>query len=144
MPIANYTSSVSPAKSVGEITQMLVKAGARGIATEYDPVGRITGLTFALVYDGDTFHYSLPVRVDAVSATLKAQKVEKRFLTHDHAERVAWRILRDWVRAQMAVIETQMVSSPQIFLPYMRTSTGGTVFENWELSRALPDRAITS
>lgn len=28
MPIANYSSTVAPSKSVGEITQMLVKAGA--------------------------------------------------------------------------------------------------------------------
>lgn len=135
--IANYTSTVAPTKSVNEITGMLVQAGARGIATEYDG-GRITGLTFALVFDGDTFHFTLPVHVDKVSATLKAQKADRRFLTMEHAERVAWRILRDWVRAQMAIIATEMVSTTEIFLPYMRTSTGETVYENWETTRRLP------
>lgn len=137
MPIANYTSSVAPTKSVNEITEMLVKAGARGVATEYDG-GRVTALTFALVFAGDTYHYTLPVHIDKVLATLKAQKVDRRFLTHEHAERVAWRILRDWVRAQMAIIATEMVSTPQVFLPYMRTSTGGTVYDNWEIGRQLP------
>lgn len=137
MPIANYTSTVEPSKSVNEITSMLIKAGARAIATEYDR-GRVTALTFALDFDGDTYHYTLPVHVDKVMSTLKAQKVDRRFLTGAHAERVAWRILRDWVRAQMAIIETEMVTTPQIFLPYMRTSTGGTVYDNWEIGRQLP------
>ena len=137
MPIANYTSSVAPTKSVNEITEMLVKAGARGIATEYDD-GHVIALTFALVFDGDTYHYTLPVHVDRVLATLRAQKVDRRFLNLDHAERVAWRILRDWVRAQMAIIATEMVTAPQIFLPYMRTSTGGTVYNNWEIGHQLP------
>lgn len=137
MPIANYTSTVAPTKSVNEIIEMLIKAGARGIATEYDD-GHVTALTFALVFDGDTYHYTLPVHVDKVMATLKRQKVERRYTVREHAERVAWRILRDWVRAQMAIIQTEMVTTPQVFLPYMRTSTGGTVYDNWEIGRQLP------
>lgn len=137
MPIANYTSTVAPTKSVNEIIEMLVKAGAIGIATEYSS-GRVTALTFALTFDGDAYHYTLPVHIDKVLATLRAQKVDRRFLTTEHAERVAWRILRDWVRAQMAIIATEMVTTPQVFLPYMRTPTGGTVYDNWEIGRQLP------
>jgi hypothetical protein len=138
MPIANYTSTVAPTKSVNEITDMLIKAGARGIATEYDDGRHITALTFALIFDGDPYHYTLPVNVPKVIATLKAQKVDRRYTSFEHAERVAWRILRDWVRAQMAIIQTEMVTTPQVFLPYMRTPTGGTVYDNWEIGRQLP------
>ena len=37
----------------------------------------------------------------------------------DQARRTAWRILKDWVQAQMALLETNMVDMEEIFLPYM-------------------------
>lgn len=38
---------------------------------------------------------------------------------HEQAVRVGWRIIRDWVRAQCAIIESEMVTLEQVFLPYM-------------------------
>ena len=35
------------------------------------------------------------------------------------AERTAWRIVKEWVVAQMALIETEMVDMEEVFLPYM-------------------------
>jgi hypothetical protein len=69
---------------------------------------------------------------------LKRQRVASRYLTPDHVERVAWRILGDWIAAQAAIIETEMVTLPQVMLPYMRTDDGSTVFERYETTRALP------
>ena len=43
--------------------------------------------------------------------------------------RVAWRILKDWVEAQLALIETGMVSVEQVFLPYCQSGNGETLFE---------------
>jgi hypothetical protein len=138
MPLLNYTTGVAAGRTFGEITKDLVKAGARGIASEYDDAGRMTSMTFAIVLGGETLHYTLPVRIDAVRTVLRNQRVEKRYQTLEHAEKVAWRILRDWVRAQLAIIETEMVTLPQVMLPYLRTDTGQTVFERWQHNRALP------
>jgi hypothetical protein len=135
MALLNYSTTVPAAKTAGEVTRDLVKAGARAIATEYDANGRAIGMTFAVVVRGDTLHYSLPVRIGAVRDVLVAQKVERRYQTAEHAERVAWRILRDWVRAQLAIIETEMVSLEQVMLPYLRTDTGQTVFERYQENR---------
>ena len=44
------------------------------------------------------------------------------------ASRVAWRILKDWVKAQMAILETEMVDLQEIFLPYM-VSQNRTLYE---------------
>jgi hypothetical protein len=33
----------------------------------------------------------------------------------DQAVRTAWRIVKDWVEAQMALVETQMVSTQDVF-----------------------------
>ncbi len=63
-----------------------------------------------------------------VQAVLEKQRV-RTIITRDMATRVAWRILKDWVRAQMAILETEMVSVEQIFLPYMEAKDGRTVYE---------------
>ena len=37
------------------------------------------------------------------------------------ANRTAWRIIKEWIVAQMALIETEMVSMEEVFMPYMLT-----------------------
>lgn len=135
MSIANYSTGMAPDRSAAAITKDLVKAGARGIASEYDNAGRLMGLSFAIQLDSEVFHYTLPVRVDAVHNVLKRDRLPPKQKTREHAERVAWAIMRDWVRAQAAIIETQMVSLPQIFLPYLRTDNGLTTYERWDNQR---------
>jgi YD repeat-containing protein len=138
MALMNYTTKVPVGRTLQEITTKLVKAGARGVATEYDGHGRLVGIEFAIRHGNETLSYTLPCRVAAVREVLKRQRVEARYLTAEHMERVAWRILGDWVAAQLAIIETEMVSLPQIMLPYLRTEDGSTVFERFETTRALP------
>jgi len=36
----------------------------------------------------------------------------------DQSRRVGWRIIRQWLEAQLAIVETQMVTIEQVFLPY--------------------------
>ena len=45
------------------------------------------------------------------------------------SQRISWRILKDWIEAQLALIETEMVSLDQVLLPYMTTDTGHSVYE---------------
>ncbi len=48
----------------------------------------------------------------------------------EQAGRVAWRIIKDWVDAQMAIVETEMVTIEQVFLPYMLMKDSGyTLYE---------------
>jgi len=137
MPLLNYTTTVAVAKTLAEITKRLVLVGARGIAQEYDG-GRLVGLEFAIQVGPEIVSYRLPCRTTAVRDVLKRQRVAARYLTPDHVERVAWRILGDWIAAQVAIIETEMVTLPQVMLPYMRTEDGSTVFERYQTTRALP------
>mgnify|MGYP001561850363 CR=1 FL=1 len=59
---------------------------------------------------------------------LKNQEV-KRANEEDYCYRVAWRDIRDWVLAQMALYETAMVEMPQIFLPFATDSQGQTIYD---------------
>lgn len=61
---------------------------------------------------------------DGVWQTLVQQnrkgKVPLRFATKQQADRVAWRIIKDWIEAQMAIVEAGIVSLDQVMLPYMQ------------------------
>ena len=59
--------------------------------------------------------FRLPANVNKVWAVLNNQRVRTN-VSEEMAYRVAWRILKDWVRAQMAILETEMVNIEQIFL----------------------------
>ncbi len=46
------------------------------------------------------------------------------------AVRTAWRIVKDWVEAQMALVETQMVTTRDVFLPYAVMRDGRTLSQH--------------
>ena len=121
MPILNYTTKVSVHDSVGEIQKQLAKHGARRIMQEYDENGMVTTLSFQIETPAGFRAIRLPSNVDAVMKVLNRQKVKA---DRAQAERVAWRIIKDWVEAQMAILETEMVQMDEIFLPYMLDNTG--------------------
>ena len=60
----------------------------------------------------------------------------------DQARRTAWRILKDWIQAQMALLETNMVEMEEIFPPYM-LSGEQTLYQALQANqfRALPSGA---
>lgn len=129
MPLLNYTTSVPVARTIGQVQALLVEAGARSISTSYDDVGRPIGVSFAIELPVGLQSFVLPVSAKKVEAVLGRQKVAPRYSTPEHAERVAWRILKDWVEAQLAIIRTEMVTFDQVMLPYMTTDDGRTVYE---------------
>ena len=42
---------------------------------------------------------------------------------------MAWRNIRDWVMAQLALYETEIVDMPQVFLPFATDQKGQTLYE---------------
>ena len=126
MPLLNYTTKVNVYATLGEIQGILVKHGAKKIMQDYDDSGHIVALTFGVDTPAGPRGVRLPANVDAVHKVLAKQKVK---CDREQAERVAWRIVKDWVEAQMAILESEMVQMDQIFLPYMVNDKGQTVFE---------------
>lgn len=68
----------------------------------------------------------LPAAVDGTLRVFAAQKIKA---DREQAEMTAWRNVRDWVLAQIALIESCDVPMQQIFLPYMADDRGRTVYE---------------
>ena len=56
------------------------------------------------------------------------------------AERVAWRILKDWIEAQMALLDIQMVKFEEVFMPYIVDKHGRTLFEKLEEQQFLIEK----
>ena len=129
MPILNYTTKVDVFVTLGEIQSRLVKHGAKKIMQDYDDRGRLSALSFLINTPAGPRGIRLPANVDAVQNVLIRQKVK---CDREQAERVAWRIVKDWVEAQMAILESEMVQMEEIFLPYMVNGTGRTFFEEYK------------
>ena len=59
---------------------------------------------------------------------LELQQV-RRWDDEEYVYRVAWRNIRDWVMAQLALYETEIVDMPQVFLPFATDQKGQTLYE---------------
>ena len=137
-PIANYSTTVSAMKSVGEIQGILVAHGATAIMTNFEN-GEAQGLSFIFPTQFGDIPFRLPANIAKVELVLNKQRV-RTTVTREMASRVAWRILKDWVRAQVAILETEMVTIDQVFLPYMDVGGGKTLYQRMiDNKLALPE-----
>lgn len=126
MAILNYTTKVSVNQTVNEVHSILVKAGANAILNEYDLQGNISGVKFRLELKGEQIFYVMPINVNGVTNALKK---DKKYRDEPHSRRVAWRIVKDWIEAQMAIVYAGMAEVPQVFLPYAQTDNGESVYQ---------------
>lgn len=128
-PVLNYTTKIPATKTIGEVQELLVKHGASRIAVDYTD-GNASGLTFAVTTAHGLRLFSLPVDVDAMQRLLKDRRPTggisvAAFHSRAHAERVAWRVIKDWMAAQLTLVATEMASLDQVMLPYLHTDQSG-------------------
>jgi len=143
MGLLNYTTKVSVDTTIGEIQRLLVKAGARSIMVDYDEHGEPVALAFQVQTKIGQAAYRLPANIDAALTVLLKQHKHRAGHTatpnRAQAARVGWRILKDWVEAQMALLETRMILLDEVMLPWMVTASGQTVYQLFEQQQlALP------
>lgn len=135
MAILNYTTTIDAFKTASEIEYILMKHKAKSIMKTYEGES-IVGLSFLIDTGIKQIPIRLPVRVEECLKVLqKEKKLSPRSnikATREQAERVAWRILKDWVEAQMALLDIEMVKFEEIFMPYIETNNGHTIYERLE------------
>lgn len=130
MPLLNYTTKIDAFKTISEISQLLAKAGASAVMHDYDDNGAIVALSFKIKLNDNEIAFRLPTDWHPVLQVLERQNgVSRSLQTKDQALRVAWRITKDWIAAQVAFIETMMVTTAQVFLPYAVTANGQSLYE---------------
>jgi len=124
MALKNYTSTVSASKSISYIETKLAQNGASQILKLYDEEKRVSGICFIIPMNGFDMPFKLPARVKECEKVLlnnlsRRARPETKKRISAQAERTAWKILSDWVEAQMAMVELSQVELIQVFLAYV-------------------------
>jgi len=135
------TTEVPAERSAAEITSLLVQSGARRISTDYAEA-KVVGIHFVLTVANREFTFELPARVEPLyrllvkqrpfNANFRSSRSQYEQDMQAMAERVGWRQLFRWVQAQLAMIQTGMVSSHEVFLPYLITGRNRTMLQEFE------------
>lgn len=118
MAFKNTYTTLSVEQIVAKIQKSLVSHHAQKIMYDYDDLGNLTGISFGIPKDGQMLGIKLPARVKECEAILKKEGLINPS-KKDHAVRVAWCNLKDWIEAQMSMIDVDMVKMEEVFLPYM-------------------------
>lgn len=128
MAIKNYRTRVGFYRTISEIEKILSEHGVTQVSKvleDGDPVA----IYFTIPYNNIPVNYKLQTNWEKVYKILQDTSGAKK--TEKHAKRVAWRNIKDWIDAQTALIETEMVELQQIFLPYMVDQNDQTVYDRF-------------
>jgi hypothetical protein len=130
--LLNYTTKVASAKTVAQIQEILGAKGASHVGVDYLD-GRATAVIFGLKIGPNAIHFRLPCSIDGVSAALKKSTPHSSiWRDRQQCERIAWRIVKDWVEAQMALVEANQAEMGEVFLPYAIHVGGETFFQRFK------------
>ena len=138
MPIKNYTTKIPAVQTAGEIQALLAEHGAKKIMMDYSDMGHVESVTFGLVINGILVGFKIDAKPSGVSAVMKKDGIKCDAV---QAERIAWRNVKDWIAAQLALVETEQAAIEEVFLPYL-ISGEKTLFQKIKESGfapALPD-----
>jgi hypothetical protein len=108
---------------------MLADAKASAVLLEYGDGGEVCAISFRIKTEFGVMSFRMPANVDAVLIALQRDKaLPYRLRNKKQAARVAWRIIKDWLEAQLALIRVG-VTLDQMFLPFAQDSAGVTLYE---------------
>lgn len=122
MNLKNYTSGVSPEKSVMLIEKRLVGIGATHIAKSYED-SKLSGVMFQINQHNRPVSFKLPANTKLITEMMLSEikrpqrDTEKRI--RDQVQRTAWKLLLDWVDVQASMITIGRREATEVFLPYM-------------------------
>jgi len=132
MAILNYTTSIKTEKTSSEIQKILVMAGAQAIMTEYDDDQILCAMSFKINTAHGVISFRLPANIEGVYRSLCNSSLRPGYKNREQAARTGWRILKDWIEAQLAMVEAEMCEMAQVFLSYAQNDQGQTVYQALE------------
>ena len=127
MAILNYTTKIDSWKTISEIQQLLAKAGASHINIKNEG-SQPAAISFSLLHRDYPLNFLLPCNTNGVLKLLRKEgRVRNELKDGDDAQaaRVSWRIIKDWIEAQNALILVDMASMATVFLPYLVVNEKG-------------------
>jgi hypothetical protein len=145
--IKNYTTDIPAEKTIAEIQTILSQNGARGIALEYDGNGHIKDIFFKIILNHKELPFRLPAKAERVYQALWGEKQEWEHTRYGEgwraqAQRIAWRICKTWLEAQITLINLEQAKLEEVFLPYLIMPGNKTLFETMEHNQfMLPEKS---
>lgn len=128
----NYTTTIAASKTVGECQHILAQAGAAAVAVNYENAIP-AGLSFRLATPHGARDFTLPVNIDGMERVLnqayRKGQIRAGFSTREQATRVAWRVIKDWLEAQLALISAGMTQLDEIMLPFLNMDGSRTLYQ---------------
>src|SRR6266849_3240654 len=115
MPLKNaYSES---ANTHDRIQKALASHGAKKLMFDYNDTGHLTGLAFQIIVGEQPLSIRLPARVENVAELLYGRPFSDLTESQQQqAYRTAWANIRDWIEAQLAMIDTKMVKMEEVFM----------------------------
>lgn len=140
--IKNYTTDIPIEKTISEIQTLLANNGATGIMFEYGEAGKVKNIFFRIKYKNKELPFRLPSKPENVYNALFGKMIgeqrygeERRF----KSEKIAWRVCKDWLEAQLTHINLEQAEPQEVFLPYLVMPNNKTLYESMEETEfALP------
>lgn len=130
MPILNYTTKIDSYKTITEIQKILAKKGVSKMIVDNDVFRNPVSLTFCIDWNGRLVAFNLPCNYTGILGAMKRDRnVPHRLCTEEQSLRVSWRILKTWIEAQMALVEADLATIQEVFLPYALTKGGTTLYK---------------
>lgn len=136
MPIKNYTTRIPAVQTVGEIQGILAAHDARKVMMDYAENGKVTAVTFALECCGSLRGFRLEARPDGVKTVMERERLK---CDDEQAERIAWRNLKDWIAAQVALVETAQATMDELFFPKLIDRSERTIYEAFRSGQLMLD-----
>jgi hypothetical protein len=145
--LKNVHTGVSAIKTIAEIEECLGQMGATGILKSMDKGENrvhVTAVIFQMSLNDRNYRYRLPMEIEKARSVIKEMvelkiipyKFSQEPLCTERAEMVGWRIVKDWIYAQLSLSKMNLADSLQIFLPFLWNgeNTFGELFMMNQLS----------
>lgn len=130
MPILNFTTKIDAWKTVNEIQQILAKHSVTHMNVRNEGSFPVA-LSFSIIFKNQPLNFLLPCNHEGVLRCLKRdRKVPNSSKNSEQALRTSWRILKDWVESQMAIVEAELAPIQDIFLHCLVLNETGETLAN--------------
>lgn len=137
----NYTTDIPAGQTVGECQSILGAAGASSVAVHFEE-GQPCGLSFALRTPHGRRNFTLPVNVTGMAAVLATMLASdpphvsrarlNKLGSREHACNVGWRVIKDWLEANLALIAAEMATLTEVMLPYLHVDEDRTLWQAYQ------------
>jgi hypothetical protein len=142
----NYTTTIPAERTAGECQHLLGRSGASAVAVHFED-GEPAGLSFRLDTPHGRRDFTLPVNIDGMLAVLRktdfstlhqSRRQRDAYQERQHAANVAWRVVKDWLEANLALIAAGMATLDEAMLPYLVVDEGRTLYQAYREREGLP------